>query len=87
MKAIGLYVFVEHINEEIKTGEGLLLTAKDASDMRYHKAKVISVGDEVPANKLERDDIILYDKRQGFSLMLDGIQITVISLRDVVGVF
>ena len=39
MKPIGKYILVKNIEEEIETSSGLLLSAEDASQMRYKKAK------------------------------------------------
>jgi len=43
MKAIGKYIIVEAINEEVKTSSGLLMSGEEVNKLRYKKSKVISV--------------------------------------------
>tara|TARA_R110002020_G_scaffold111976_5_gene258150 strand:+ start:298 stop:555 length:258 start_codon:yes stop_codon:yes gene_type:complete len=82
MKAIGKNIAIEKIEEEIKTESGLLLSNEDVKDFRYQKGKIILVGTEV--DKLKKDDIIYYDTRQSYTLLIKGNQVTIIQERDVV---
>lgn len=82
MRPIGKYIAISPIDEEIRTESGLLLSAQDSADMRYKKARVVAPGTEVPSVKA--GDIIYYDKRSGFTLVIDGSLLTVITERDVV---
>ena len=77
MKPINKYILVSKIDEEVKTASGLLLSAEDVEGFRYHKAKVIKPGTEV-------SDMIYYDKRSGYSLLIENKPVTVILERDVV---
>ena len=82
MKAIGKNIAIQKIEEEIKTESGLLLSNEDVKDFRYQKGKIILVGTEV--DKLKKDDIIYYDTRQSYTLLIKGNQVTIIQERDVV---
>jgi|TARA_R110000850_G_scaffold181276_1_gene306656 co-chaperonin GroES (HSP10) len=82
MKAIGKYVVVNKINEEIKTDMGLTLTGKMTDHIRYKKGIVVNPGTDV--NTLIEDDIIYYDAHAGHTMMIDGHEYTIILERDVV---
>ena len=81
MKPIGKYILVDQIKEEIKTDSGLLLSADDAADIRYKKAKVLVPGTDVTV--IKADDIIYYDSRAGYTMVIKSKQCTIISERDV----
>jgi len=82
MKPIGKYVVIKTIDEEIKTGSGILLTASDVDEFRYKKGKVIKPGTNV--SEINENDLIYYDKSAGFSLLLNDVSYTVITERDIV---
>ena len=82
MKPINKYILVSKIDEEVKTASGLLLSAEDVEGFRYHKAKVIKPGTEV--SDIKEGDMIYYDKRSGYSLLIEDKAVTVILERDVV---
>jgi len=82
MKPIGKYIVIKTIEEEIKTSSGLLLSAEDANQMRYKKGLVIKPGSTVEVIK-ENDDIY-YDKRAGFTMLIENEPYTIISENDVV---
>jgi len=81
MKAIGKYIVVVRIEEDVTT-DGLLLSGKDKEEMRYRRAIVKSPGTEVTA--IKEGDKISYDTRNAFSMIIEGESYTVISERDVV---
>ena len=82
MKPINKYILVSKIDEEVKTASGLLLSAEDVEGFRYHKAEVLKPGTQV--NDIKEGDIIYYDKRSGYSLLIEDKAVTVILERDVV---
>jgi|TARA_R110001606_G_C15088678_1_gene618218 co-chaperonin GroES (HSP10) len=82
MKPIGKYILVKQIKEEVKTESGLLLSADDVKDIRYKKAEVIKPGTDVTV--IDSGDIIYYDTRAGYTMIIKEQQYTVISERDVV---
>tara|TARA_Y100001968_G_scaffold104518_1_gene94505 strand:- start:559 stop:810 length:252 start_codon:yes stop_codon:yes gene_type:complete len=65
-----------------KTKGGLLLTEKTREDLRYNKAKVISIGNEVVG--IKNNDNIFYDKHAGHDVEYDKEIYQVIKLQDVV---
>lgn len=82
MKPIGKYIVIKTIEEEIKTSSGLLLSAEDANQMRYKKGLVIKPGSTVEV--IKEDDRIYYDKRAGFTMLIENEPYTIITENDVV---
>lgn len=82
MKPIGKYIVIKTIEEEIKTSSGLLLSAEDANQMRYKKGLVIKPGSTVEV--INENDEIYYDKRSGFTMLIDNQPYTIITENDVV---
>ena len=83
MKAIGNNVVIVPVKVTgDKTKGGLLLVKKDREDIRYIKAVIHSVSDEVKA--LKKGDIIYYDKHAGHIIEFDKDQYTVIKVQDIV---
>jgi co-chaperonin GroES (HSP10) len=82
MKLIGKNILVNIINEEVKTSSGLLLSAEDTSGFRYGKAEVVEPGSQVDI--IKKGDLIYYDKRQGYTMLINDNKYSVIQERDVV---
>jgi co-chaperonin GroES (HSP10) len=82
MTPIGKHIIVKTIEQEVKTDSGLLLSSQDASAFRYQMADVIKPGTDVSI--INEGDRIYFDKRQTYTIMMNGEQYTVISERDVV---
>ncbi len=85
MKVLSKYLLVKRVSEQKQTRTGLLLTGADSNDMRYHKAVVHSVGDNITG--INTSDTILYDKVQSHEVIIDNERMTIIQERDVVCVF
>jgi co-chaperonin GroES (HSP10) len=66
MKAINYYLIVDKIKEAPKKVAGLELTEKQNSEVRYLRAEVISVGENVPM--IKTGDIVRYDKHAGHGI-------------------
>ena len=47
MQAIGKYIIIKTIEEEITTKSGLLLSSEETSKLRYRKGEVLNVGTDV----------------------------------------
>lgn len=82
MKAIGTYILIKEVNEDITISGGLLLTEKDKSMFRYSCGVVESVGGDV--KEIQKGDKVYYDKGQSFGMIIDGKTIMVIRERDIV---
>ncbi len=82
MQALSYYLIIEKIKEAPKKVGGLELTEAQNKDERYLKAKVISVGDQVPI--IKANDVIRYDKHAGHGIDFDGKLYYVIKAVDVV---
>jgi len=84
MKAVGKYIVIKRIKEEIKTSSGLSMLQSQVDDMRYHKGTVISPGHEVTSVK--EGDVLYYDKAGSFTLMINGESHTVVREQNVIAV-
>jgi co-chaperonin GroES (HSP10) len=82
MKPIGQNIVIKTVDEEIRTSSGLLLSADDANQMRYKRGTVIAPGTDVVS--ISKDDDIYYDKRAGYTMLINSESYTIISLSDVV---
>ncbi len=82
MKAIGKNIVVKIIDEEIETKSGLLLSQEDAKGLRYQKAQVLEPGSDVTV--INKDDIIYFDKRQSYTMVINKQTVTITQERDVV---
>ena len=82
MKAVGKYIIIENISEELTSKSGLLLTGEDVGKLRYRKSKVVSAGTEVLA--INDGDVIYHASRSGHKDKLDDTIYGVIVERDVV---
>lgn len=82
MKPIGKYLLIKTIEEEIKHSSGLILSADDASQMRYKKGIVVKPGTDVDV--IIEGDSIYYDTRAGYTMIIKGETYTIIVERDVV---
>ena len=83
MKAIGNNIII--IPEKVvgdKTKGGLLLVKKDREDIRYTKATIATVSEDIKAVSV--GDQIYYDKHAGHILEFDKDQYTVIKVQDIV---
>ena len=83
MKAVGKYIVVTPVKESGKTTKGgVFLTEQSREDIRYRKAKVVSIGDTVVA--VEKENDIYYDRHAGFNIELENTIYKVIKEQDVV---
>ena len=83
MKAIGNNIII--IPEKVvgdKTKGGLLLVKKDREDIRYTKATVATVSEDIKAVSV--GDQIYYDRHAGHIIEFYKEQYTVIKIQDVV---
>tara|TARA_S200002703_G_scaffold111768_1_gene97379 strand:+ start:122 stop:379 length:258 start_codon:yes stop_codon:yes gene_type:complete len=82
MKPIGKNIVLKIIEEEIKTSSGLLLSSEDANQLRYKKGVIIKSGTDV--NVIDEGDIVYFDKRAGYTMMIKDEPFTIIQEKDVV---
>ena len=83
MKAIGRNLIIEKIEEgTTETKGGLLLAELHRDDIRYIRANVIEVGDEVLG--LKKQDLIYYDRYAGHKIEIENKSYHVIKTQDVV---
>ena len=82
MQAINNYIIIEPIKEEPKEDSGLLIIDQHVDDIRYLKAKIISIGNLTEGINI--GDIIYYDRRAGHGIEYDDNLYQVIKQQDVV---
>ena len=82
MQPIGKNIIIQTIDEQIKTESGLLLSSEDANQLRYKKGLIVKSGTEV--DSIKQGDTIYYDKRSGYSMIINDEQYTIIQEKDVV---
>jgi len=83
MKAIGRNLIIKIIKETTtKTKGGLILNEKSREDIRYRKATIVSVGDEVVG--VNKEDTIYFDRRAGHGIEIGDEKLHVIKNQDVV---
>tara|TARA_Y100000356_G_C11132424_1_gene220819 strand:+ start:262 stop:519 length:258 start_codon:yes stop_codon:yes gene_type:complete len=82
MKPIGKNIIIKTLEEELITSSGLMLSAEDANQMRYKKGIVIKSGTDVAV--IKENDLIYFDKRAGYTLIIKDEPLTIIQEKDVV---
>jgi co-chaperonin GroES (HSP10) len=82
MQAINYYLIVDKIKEAPQKVGGLELTEKQNKDVRYLRANVISVGENVPV--IKKGNVIRYDKHAGHGIEWNEHLYYVIKAGDVV---
>lgn len=83
MKAIGRNLIINKAKEgTTKTKGGLLLAESQRDDIRYIKATVVSVGEEVAGVK--QNDTIYFDRHAGHKIEVDKKSYHVIKSGDIV---
>ena len=80
--ALGSFVLLEEVKEEIKNDMGLVVTASSEQKIRYKLAKVITTGEDV--NGINAGDSVYYDTAAGSDIRLDGKRLVVVHDRGVV---
>jgi len=82
MKAIGTNILVRTLEEEVRTSSGLLISGEEAQSLRYRKGRVVMPGTEV--ENIKKGDLIYYDTRQSYKMLIKDEPYTIIQERDVV---
>lgn len=82
MKAIGKNIVIKHVDEEVKTASGLILSGEDTNQLRYKRGVVVTPGTEVLS--IASGDEIYYDKAQSYTMIIHDEQYSIIQERDVV---
>jgi co-chaperonin GroES (HSP10) len=82
MKAVNNYIIIDKIKEEPKEHNGLIITDSHTKDVRYLKAKIVSVGNLTEG--LKENDTIYYDRHAGHGIEFDNKLYHVIKQQDVV---
>jgi co-chaperonin GroES (HSP10) len=82
MKAIGKNIVIKHIDEEVKTASGLVLSGEDTNQLRYKRGVVVEPGTDVAV--IKAGDEIYYDKNNTYTMIIHDEQYSIIQERDVV---
>lgn len=81
MKAIGKYIIIKDVQENVKTESGLILSGEDTNQLRYKRGLVITPGTDVES--ITEGDELYYDKAHSFTMLIEDVQYTIIQERDV----
>ena len=83
MRAIGKWIIIEEIKEEVKQTEGgLLLGEKHRDDIRYRRGTIVSPGSDVSVVK--EGDTVYFDKVAGSQIELPSGVLKVIREGDII---
>jgi len=82
MKPLNKYIIVSEVKEEQMADTGLVMSGTDMNNMRYNKAEVVAPGTEVET--VNPGDVVYYDKRQSFKMIIEEKPVTIILERDIV---
>ena len=83
MKAIGRNLIIKIIKESTtKTKGGLILNEKSREDIRYRKATIISIGEEVVG--VSKNDTVYFDRNAGHGIEIENEKLHVIKNQDIV---
>jgi len=83
MKAIGRNLIIEKEKQgSSKTEGGLILGEKQREDLRYNKAKVISIGADIKG--IKENDCVYYDRHAGHNIEINKKVYQVIKDSDIV---
>jgi co-chaperonin GroES (HSP10) len=82
MKAVGQYILIDKIEEEIQSA-GFVLTGEEKRLQRFRKGKIISKGNEV-TEVLNSGDVVYFDVANSFDMLIEGKNVTIIRQRDII---
>ena len=83
MEAIGKYLVIRPIEEEVQTESGLLLSSEDINDIRYRKGEVVSAGTDV-VDVIKGGMEVVYDRAAGHTIVYGKEKLSVIREQDIV---
>lgn len=82
MKVLNKFILIERVPDKNENKLGLIMTMEDKRELRYSKARVISVGPSVSG--MSETSEIYFDKAAGHDVLIDERRLTVIQEKDVV---
>ncbi len=82
MKAIGNFVVLSKLEEEVKNKNGLIMTEAADAKIRYKLAEVVSVGDLI--KDLEPGEKVYYDVAGASDIRVEGKKYSVVTDRGIV---
>jgi len=83
MIAVGKNIIIKDTQEKTtKTKGGLILTEKHREDIRYRKATIVSIGEEVVG--VDKNDTIYFDRNAGHGIEIENEKLHVIKNQDIV---
>ena len=85
MRALGHWILIDEIKEDVKqTDGGLLLAEAHRDDIRYRRANVISVG--MLVEHVKEGDIVWFDKAAGSKIECNDKILTVLEQRHIIAI-
>lgn len=80
-QAVGKFILIEPIKEQLKNSMGMIVSSNDDFQIRYRKAKAISVGPLVESVK--EGQIVYFDKSGSHEVIVNGQNLSVVVERDI----
>jgi co-chaperonin GroES (HSP10) len=82
MKAIGSFVVLRKLEEEVKSKSGLIVTESSDNKIRYKLAEVLAVGEDV--KELSEGDKVYFDVAAASDIRIKTEKLSVVHERGVV---
>lgn len=82
MKVVGKNILCKEIIETIKTQSGLILG--EGEEIKFHKAEVITLGEDISNDVLKVGDIIWFDRHRVYPIVYEGIEYLLFDYSNVV---
>ena len=79
--AIGKFILIEPIKEELKNDLGMKVSANDDFQIRYRKAKALNVGRLV--DSVQEGQIVYFDRSGAHEVIVNGRILSVVAERDI----
>ena len=81
-KAIGKFLLIDPVKEELKNSIGMIVSSNDDFQIRYRKATVVSVGGQVET--IKPGQTVYFDRSGGHQVIVNGQTLSVVVERDIV---
>lgn len=81
-KAVGKFLIIEPVKEELKNSLGMQISLSDDNQIRYRRAKAISVGNLI--DTVKEGQMVYFDRNGAHQVMLNDQTLSVVVERDIV---
>jgi len=81
-KAVGSFLIIDPVKEELKNSLGMKMSSNDDFQIRYRRAKTISIGENV--KNVKTGQMVFFDKNGAHQVIINGQTLSVVVERDIV---